>query len=139
MRPSPSNDPTLLLRTRAGFAAEGGTPATWPARPAALRSEGEAGHLSVPVRRPFADRTVRQQAAPAGLSRAGSARIDSQRPAPHRHVRVAGELSGGAVEILHGAARPVRCMEPSPPTASSRGGWPNASSASFSFTNAIGI
>ena len=76
----------------------------------AFRSQSKARHLPVPIRRPFADRTVRLQAAAGRVPGHRTAGVDPQRPAAHRHVGVAGHFPCGALEIRLGATRPVGRM-----------------------------
>ena len=76
-------------------------------QPAAFRAEGEARHLSVPVRRAVAPGSVRLQAAADEGQRHRSARFDPAGSAADRHDLGAGRLSGRAVDVQVRAARPV--------------------------------
>ena len=79
------------------------------AGPAALRAEGEAGHLPVPVRRAVAARPVRPQAGARGAARQGAARLDPQGPAAHRHDRRRRtSFPVAPVDVQVRAARPER-------------------------------
>ena len=84
--------------------AHGGLPGL-----AALRAQGQAGDLSLPVGRPVADGPVRLQAA-SGRHGAAIELPDSVRhgPAAHRHDRGPEELPGRAVDLQVCPAWPVR-------------------------------
>ena len=88
-----------------------------PARPAALPAQGQARHLPVPVGRAVADRAVRLQAAAGRVPGDGASRLDPQRPAAHRHVGVAVDLPGRAVEVRLRSAGPVGRMGERPAAA----------------------
>ena len=77
-------------------------------RPAALRAQGQARHLPVPVRRPVADGSVRLQAALDGVSGHRSAGLDPHGPAADGNVGDAAQLPGRAVEVQLRAARAIR-------------------------------
>ena len=77
---------------------------------AALRAEGEAGHLSVHVRRTVAHRLVRLQAEAQGAFRPGPARVDPHGPAHHRHDLRAEDAAGRAVDVQVRTARQGRHM-----------------------------
>ena len=79
-----------------------------PGRSAALRAEGEAGHLPVPVRRAVADRPVRLQAEAGEAVAARAARLDPQGPAADRHDRRPGHVSRRADQVQVRAARAER-------------------------------
>ncbi len=78
-----------------------------PAGLAALRPEGQAGHLPAHERRPVADGPVRLQAQDGRAVRQGPARLDPQGPAADHDDQRPGAVPDRAVEVQVRPARQV--------------------------------
>ena len=98
---------TAALATLTARRAGAGHGRRRAARSAALRAEGEAGHLPVHERRPVADGPVRLQAEDGRAVRQGPARVDPQGPAAHDHDQRPDALPHRAVEVQVRPARQV--------------------------------